>query len=387
MTGMLGNVQRNDELRRARQRRTGGWPVSAALLLAMTCLLPGCGGKEAPAPVQSSTSSPAPEAAAPPGKGTTETTASASVATTSEGGGKETKWIGKIPYDVFFDQPLAIATDTTSIAAVSTPAMNPGAAASPAPAMPASPDAGAATPSTGGGAAVNWGDVLPMPMLVEEVKLLRTNLTGNLQTVATFNKAQKPIALDGAMLAAMAAVTTLHPESVSWKPNAHFVRDLAFQINENSAGTGREPYTKTKEPFDKILVILDGGKPPEMNSPETATLSEVVYVADMMKRIELSFNNLKANINTDAKLKENAADAEREIRILLTLATLMGDKSYDNTDLPAYQGFLKRFTDGARSGVQAIHTASLSDFQAALNQIQTTCAECHQQYRGSGSGF
>lgn len=226
-----------------------------------------------------------------------------------------------------------------------------------------------------------------MGMLVEEVKLLRTSLTGNLQTVATFNKAQKPIALDGAILAALAAVTTVHPDSVSWKPNAHFVRDLAFQINENSAGTGREPYTKTKEPFDKLLVVLDGGKPPEMDSPESVPFSEVAYTSDLMKRIELSFNNLKTNINTDAKLKENAADAEREVRILLTLGTMIGDASYDNADQPAYQGFLKRFTDGARSGVQAIHTGNLPDFQAAINQIQTTCAECHQQYKGSETGF
>jgi len=325
------------------------------------------------------TANPAPESAATP-NGT-------------EGAGKETKWIGKIPYDVFYDQPLSIATDTTSVVSLS-PGENPSPASvstpSASPAMPAKPGGesagGTGTPAAGGGA-VNWGDILPMPLLVEEVKLLRTDLTGNLQTVATFNKSQKPTALDGAILAAMAMVAENHPENVSWKPNAHFIRDLAFQINENSAGTGRGPYTKTKDPFDKLLVILDGGKPPEMESPETKPYSEVVYVADMMKRIEQSFNNLKTNVNTGDRLKENAAMAERETRILLTLATLMTDKSYDNADQPKYQGFLKRFTEGARSGVQAIHTGSLEGFQAALNQIQTTCAECHQEYKGSESGF
>jgi len=357
--------------------------------------LAGCGGGGAPAPA-SGTAGTNPVAPASPAASTSPTTSPAAPAPESTASAnpnqKETKWIGNIPYDVFYDQPLNVATDTTSIGTPSSTAMaatsSAGTPASPA-AMPAqeTPAVPTATPASTGGGAINWGQVLPMPILVEEVKLLRTNLTGNLQTVATFNKAQNPIALDGAMLAAMASVASVHPDQVSWKPNAHFVRDLAFQINENSAGTGREPYTKTKEPFDKALVILDGGKPPEMDSPESVPFSEVVYVADMMKRIEKTFNDLKANINTESRLKESSANAEREMRILLTLATLMGDASYDYSDQEQYKGFLKRFTDGARSGVEAIHTSSLEGFQAALNQMQTTCAECHQQYKGSDSGF
>lgn len=386
------------------------WQVKSAGFL-LSCLLIGCGGGNstppaAPAPANTPAAAtvPAPAASAPavassnavPNTAASPAATSSATGTSVDPNHKETKWIGTIPYDVFYDQPLSIATDTTMVttpgaaaiasAGVST-ATSP-AAMAPAPGAenPGNSPSSANSASSAGGS-VNWADILPMPMLVEEVKSLRTNLTGNLQTVATFNKAQKPIALDGAMLTAMAVVAGIHPETVTWKPNAHFVRDLAFAINANSTGTGREPYLKTKDPFDKILVILDGGKPPEMESPETVPFSESVYVADMMKRIEQSFNNLKANINTEARLKEKPAEVERELRILLTLSTMMTDSSYDNADQPAYQAFLKRFTDGSRAGVMAVQTGSLEGFQAALNQLQTTCAECHQQYKGSESGF
>ncbi|WP_437227568.1 hypothetical protein SH661x_000441 [Planctomicrobium sp. SH661] len=362
--------------------------LGTALVFASTLLI-GCGQKSAsPTPAQTPAASPTTQNAAPANPAAVAVNTPAATVDPKH---KETKWIGTIPYDVFYDQPLEIATDTTviggaaptAIASTTTspPVMTP-AAASETP-MASSP---AVSPSTGG-SGVNWGEVIPMPLLVEEVKQLRTSLTGNLQTVATFNKSQKAIALDGAMLTAMAAVAAAHPENVSWKPNAHFVRDLAFQINANSAGSGREPYGKTKEPFDKILVVLDGGKPPEMESPDVVPFAESVYVADMMKRIEASFNKLKANINTDARLKEDPAGTEREMRVLLLLATMMEDASYDSADQQAYQDFLKRFTDGARAGIVSIQTGSLDGFQAALNQIQTTCAECHQQYRGSEAGF
>lgn len=309
---------------------------------------------------------------------------------------KETKWIGKIPYDVFFDQPLVIATDSTTIGTSSTAATasteSPTSAA-PSATMagmpaPAADNAPASTPAaTGTGNTVDWDEILPLPMLVEEVKLIRTRLTGNLQTVATFNRAQKPIAQDGGILAGLAALAPNYDEPLAWKDNARFVRDLAVEINENSAGTGREPYTKTKDPFDKLTVILDGGKPPEMDAPEQKPFSEVIYVSDMMKRIEQSFNLLKSNINTQDRLKENPADVERELRILMTLGTLMMDSSYDYADQPAYQNFLKSFTDGTRAGVMAVHSGSLESFQSALNQVQTTCAGCHQEFRGSGTGF
>jgi hypothetical protein len=358
--------------------------------------LAGCGGgTPAPATTTPENAPPASAAstapAAPPAAAASPATAPpAPAAAVSETGvdpeHKETKWIGKIPYDVFYDQPLAIATDTTAIGspAPSAPAANPSAMANP-PAAAATANTAPATST--GGANANWKEIIPAPILNEEVKLLRTRLTSNLQTVATFNKATKPIALDASILTAMAAVVTVDADDINWKPKAHFVRDLAFEIASSSEGSGREPFTKCKEPFEKITNMLDGGKPPEIDSKETVPFAEVVYVADMMKRIEISFNNLKSNFSTEAKLKGDQPTAERELRILMTLGTMMKDPSYDNADATKYQDFLKRFIGGTEEGVKAVKANHVEGLQAALNEIQKTCAECHQEYRGSGTGF
>ncbi|WP_437201962.1 hypothetical protein [Planctomicrobium sp. SH664] len=304
----------------------------------------------------------------------------------------ERKWIGNIPYDVFYDQPLVIAADETRLqgsSATSAPVTLPSASPATTNAMPVASPSPAAPPASTSPqpASPDWAKILPMPLLVEEVKLLRTRLTSNLQTVATFNKGAAAISQDAAVLAALATIVTTHPESVSWKPNAHHIRELAHQLSVKSSGSGREAYNGAKEPFEKLTVILDGGPPPEETVAATIPPADAVDLSDLMKRTEITFNFLKSNINTEARLKEKPADCERELRLLAAFGTLMTDKSYADAEEEKYQALAKRFTSAAAAGADASKSERYSEFQAALNQMQTSCAECHQEFRSGGAGF
>ncbi|WP_437190772.1 cytochrome c [Planctomicrobium sp. SH527] len=380
--------------------------VLVATLSLQGLFLGGCGSKPAPPAAETTPATPAAPATSPaPEASQAPTPAAQPAPAVANTGGKETKWIGTIPYDVFYDQPLVIAANSAStgtvpalpagnaIAAATTSPTSPSATqaspampATPAESMPATP---AATPSANApmGAAANWAEVIPMPILVEEIKLLRTQLTGNLQTVATYNKSFKSISLDSAVLAALAGLAEVHPEALNWKDKAHFVRDLASEISSSASGTGRDAFTKSKEPFDKLTIILDGGKAPEMESKAGAPFADNIYVADMMKRIEHSFTGLKSNFNTPARLKEDPQLIERELRLLTALGTMMTDRSYDSAEEENYQKLANQFIGGTKDALTAAKSGDLEGYQAALNKAQTSCAECHQQYRGNGSSF
>lgn len=365
-------------------------------LCLITVVVSGCGGKTEDAPTTQVDGNTAPAQADTTNEGASQSTGAGSNATATasvaapqvDPDRKETKWIGTIPYDVFYDQPLLIAADSTVIggsepvsAAVPTgtsPEMSP---AAPAEAPAASGSDGAS------GIAVNWGEIIPMPVLIEELKSIRTRLTSNLQTVATYNRSAEAIALDGAMVAAMGAIVTAHPEADVWKERGKFIRDLGYEIYSNSGESGRSAYTATEEPFIKLQTALDGGTVDGLESEDVVPFGDVVYVADMMKRIETSFNNLKANINTEARMKEAPAAVEQDLRVLAALGTMMGTESYDNADAKQYQSYVTTFVNGAMTGVNAVKAEDFEGFREGLNQIQTTCAECHQQYRGSDSGF
>lgn len=312
---------------------------------------------------------------------------------------KETKWLGDVPYDVFYEQPLTIAADTSRVGTGAVPAIpSPGATASaPGGAMatpaPAANNTPAATPATASASSsdaagnVDWKEILPMETLVEEVKLLRGKLTGNLSTLATFNQNTKSISVDGAILSAMAAIVTVHPDPVSWKDNAHIVRDLGYEVSMKAEGTGRTPFQATLEPFEKAMIVVDGGTPPQIDSEPVVPFADVVYRSEAMKRIEVSFSGLKSNINTEARMKEDPVGVERELRVITALAAMIGTEDYDSAEEAKYQEYVKTFISGGLSGVDAIKIGNFDGFQAALNQIQKTCAECHQQYLGADSAF
>ena len=299
---------------------------------------------------------------------------------------KETKWIGKIPYDVFYDQPLTIAADSTVIGG--TQPTSTGGPATPAKEM--TPDKG--TPPASGTNSlsardVDWAKVLPMPILLEELKSIRTRLTSKLQTLANYNKSEDTIALDGAMIAALGAIITVHPDADTWKERGKFIRDLGYEIYSNAGGTGRAAYKSTEEPFLKLQTAMDSGKVDGLEPEEVVPFSDVIYLGEMMLRIELIMSNLKANVNTAARMKEDPEAVERELRILFAFGKLMGTKSYDNTEAKQYQGFVAQFLEGANGSIDAVKSGNYEGFRKGLDQIQVTCAECHDQYRGKDDGF
>lgn len=307
----------------------------------------------------------------------------------------ESKWIGNIPYDVFFDQPLVVATDTRPVgnpAAVPAPPGPPGnpepeqvASVPPVNPVPMSSGNVPATPPSS--SARDWRDILPMAQLVEEVKLLRTRLGENLNTVATYNKSFKAIANDAAVLAALAAVVTEHPEAVSWKTRAPDIRDVAREIVGDSTGTGREKFVKCRDALDRLFTLLDGGTPPAQPAPATLPLAEVAQVADLMQRIESSFTSLKANVRAPGDFKNDGAKIDRETRLLLALGTLIADSSYDSADQLTYQQQASKLATGLREALTAARSNDVDAYQSALGRVQTSCAECHREYRSSNSGF
>lgn len=352
------------------------------------CVLFGCGGNSSEQDSSDSRNNPQ---AAPPAN-TTNTSVAATQqpaqAPTVDPNRKETKWIGEIPYDVFYDQPLTIAADPTVLGGAPTQDTSLSSTDTPAQSgTTGTDDSTAPSSASAASGSVDWARIMPIETIQSETKAIRARLTANLQTVATYNRNTDQIALDGAMMSALGAIITMHPNADSWKERGKFVRDLGYEVYMNTGESGRAAYQSVEEPFLKLQTALDGGTVDGVDAEEVVPFADVVYVSEMMKRIEASFNSLKANVNTADRLKEDVEGIEREARMLAALGAMMGTESYDNADAKMYQEFIKTFVDGALAAAEAAKAENYDGFRDGLNQIQTTCAECHQQYRGSESGF
>ena len=106
----------------------------------------------------------------------------------------------------------------------------------------------------------------------------------------------------------------------------------------------------------------------------------------MMKIIDKTMNDLKANIGDPKRMKEQASEVTRQLSVLHTMGVLMSDASYDAADNPEYQGYNKSFIEGAASGVEAVKTDSFDGFQGALNKMNKSCGDCHPKFRGGDGG-
>ena len=350
----------------------------------------GCSGKAPPAadPVVTPTTVAAPATGTTPVVAAPMSTTPAvatqpAVANTVDPTRPETKWIGTIPYDVFYDQPLVVASDATPVgggpASVS-PAPGEVAMVKPAGGPTTPPEAPAAA-----GSKTDWGQVMSMELAQEAVKVARSELNASLQGIPKYNAGLESIRMNSALIGMLAVIIAEHPEPANWKDKAKFIRDLCYKIQGTATEKGSGPHKATQELFEQITGILDGGKPPTMESADSVPYSESADRADMMKIIDKSMNDLKSNIGDAKRMKDQANEVTRQLSVLQALGVMMGDLSYDQADNPEYQGYTKAFIDGAAAGVEAVKADKFEDFQGALSKMNTSCSECHPKFRGGDS--
>ncbi len=324
-----------------------------------------------------------------PGKGSTEgRPTEGNVSPNAAGSG--TKWVGEIPYDVFFDQPLFVAADMRGAAATTTASSD-----SPHENEPgsftgsrdhAARDTGSDTvPAISSAASsADWRRFADIEVLNDEVKQLRNHLTGNLRTVATYNRNLDAIANDAVVLAAIAAVVAAHPDPLSWQEKANAVRNLSAQLAAQAGESGRDAFSAAQVPFEQLAEVLDGGPPPHAAAVADVPFSEIADRSELMKRIKRSFDWLKSEINSESRFRRSSDALEREASLMAVLGAIVSAECYDLSDEPQYQQFVHEFIEG---NVGMATADSYDTFTTARDRVQNSCATCHGEYALGDEGL
>jgi hypothetical protein len=287
------------------------------------------------------------------------------------------KFLDGIPYDVWYDDPLAVVANNATVA-------SPENATGDAP--PATTSDSATKPETTKPAASapggDWASYIAADQLQEESKRIRNQLKTLLQTQATYNSDFEVIKMDGAVVAALAGVVLEGGDGINWKPNAGYIRDYALQIFESAKGLGKPNYDATNAAHENLQSVFSGSIPAGATEPmPTRPFADVANRFYLMRRMKLAFEALKLNINTDVKLKSEQEQALHESMILTALAKIIMTDGYSSADEAEYQQFAKEMIERCMEATQAVKDQDFSKFQDAINKIDKTCGECHVQYR------
>lgn len=365
----------------------------ASLLLTCGC---GSGGSEAPAATEPTAAQP--QAATEQ----TQATDTANAAPVKPRGRNEVwtddngqKWFGNVPMDAFFDQPYEVASNTTATGsapaadsqpagempaeaiAAATPTAEP---AAPTPDTPSTPSTPETPPTTA--AADSWDQLIPLTDLDEEIKSIRNFMQETVSSVGNYNSSMTMIPPKVATLAALAEVARKQQESVSWKDDAAYVRNLAKKMNESPLQRGPKDHKRLQELFEGVSDILNRSKPAGLEEPPAEdSFAESAEMRSLMKRMEDAEKTLKTEIGSADALGSRKAMALHEAAILSVLAKIVTEPGYGYGDDAEFKGYGTSIVEAGQSIRAAAEAGDFAGFETAMSKVATTCQNCHSKYK------
>jgi len=351
--------------------------IAFACVLLPVSILTGCGGSEPPAaPAQPQTTK------------ATPTTPTPQVAQNTQKPPKtaakkdERKMIDGIPYDVWFDNPLAVAGNNQAVTPVALPGNSVAASPNTPPAAGAmkTPAAQSSPPAATGG--IDWKTIMPMPVLESQVKDIRNRLTKNMQSVGSYNTTYLELPTFTTTLAALAGIATEHPDDIGWKKNARHLRDLAASISTEPLMRGAKSYRKIQIPYEQMIVILNGSLPAGVpEAPEKKPLSDVASMGDLMKRSDIAYKWLKSNVGNADALKSEKEKVIEEAHLLAAIAKIITTEGYGYVDDQGFLNYANPMTEACLKMVDAAKNDNFPQFDEGLTRVYKSCTECHSEYK------
>lgn len=291
------------------------------------------------------------------------------------------KYIGRVPYDVFFDNPLEIALEGQTVdsslvqAGTSAPRRDIEAGN-----MPPSERVAATAESN---SAVDWSIQLPVSVLESEIKSARNFLNEKLQSVANYNSAVTMIPVRAAMIALLSSVASEHPGDISWKEDALYVRDLARGMNQSVLKRGPNDQRRLLRIFEDLVDTLNRSRPAGLDEPSSdVTLSDAAGMGMIMQRIKESEQWLRTEV-TNSGFSSQAQIVQHEASLMVGLGQVMTQESYGYSDDSDFLAHANRLIEAGQEMRDATEGGQFAEFELGLTKAAGSCQSCHRDYRSN----
>lgn len=361
--------------------------IVGAILLG-TCI--GCGGNSAPEPVTggSAVTSPA-SGSATTQSGTSDTSTVAAAATQNKSthardevwvDEKGQKWFGNVPMDAFFDEPYTIASDQTSLAPLPDVIRGADPVPIPVPNPVSDPIPPTAVADVGGDD--SWGSLISATALDEEVKSIRNFMNENLPAVGTFNSSMLMLPPKAAALAALAEVAAKHPDAVSWKDDAVYIRDLAKKMNSSTLERGAKDQKRLLGLFESVSDILNRSRPAGLEEPPaTDSFAEAAEMRLLMMRMDEAEKRMRTEAGTEGAMSSRKDMISHEASMMAVMAKIVTLPGYGYEDDAEFKGYAGEIVQAAQSIKVSAESNDFATYEGALSKISTTCQKCHSKYK------
>ena len=306
------------------------------------------------------------------------------------------KWFGNVPMDAFFDNAYEVASNQESIGGAvvavadadgaQEPAMTPdssegsGTTAAPASDTP-KPQTETAAAAVAGGED-SWAALISASTIDEEVKSIRNFLNENVHSVGTFNSSMLMIPPKAAALGAVAVIVMEHPESVPWKDDAKYVRDLAKKMNSSVLQRGAKDQKRIEELYDAVDATLSRSKPAGLEEPpESDSFAEVAEMRLLMMRMEEAEKRLKTEAGNESSMSEKKAMVSHEASMMAVMAKIVAMPAYGYGDDAKFTGYANEVLKASQDIKTAAESGDFAGYESAMTRVSTTCSNCHSDFK------
>ncbi len=370
--------------------RVAGWFLCG--LLTINLVLSGCGSDDE-APAENGAETPANATSAQPAS---QPAVSPNIAalpgqSTNSGGGRPPAdvrrvngrdWIGDIPLNVWYRDPLAVAGDTTPAGTNpgTNPVINPGNSVGTPVGRPPTSTNGSS--NTGGGA-VAWNDLISIKQVDGEVRNIRNRLKSRLQTPAAYNSSYLELMPHIYTLTAMALVAEDHSEQVTWSQYAKQIRALSMKMSQEKLQRNPKSYKQVQIPFEQVDDILNGNAPVGLNDvPGKVPFAEAIPdMGELMKRFEVAEKWLTVNANSENSLESRKEEIIQEVLVLAVLTKITTQEGYGYYEDEDFQAHTNPMIKACLDMAKAAEAGNYEAFDLGMSTIRKSCTECHADYR------
>jgi len=294
------------------------------------------------------------------------------------------KWFGNIPYDVFYDHPYEVAANQTPLNGqpqIPNPDVDPLMDTTPGDNDPGESPSPTPDNSASDGIAVTWDQLIDVQTLDDEVKSIRNFFNENLQTVGNFNSSMLMIPPKAATMAILAEVALQHPQEVSWKEDAGYIRDLASQMNAETLQRGAKTQRRLLALYENISDTLNRSRPAGLEEPQPVdSFADVAEMRMVMMRMEAAANRMRTEAGSEGAFTTNKDMVRHEAALLAAMSHTVTLPGYGYADDEQFVGFGQKVANAARSIVAAADAGDFATYDLSLSTISTTCQACHSEY-------
>lgn len=296
------------------------------------------------------------------------------------------KHLGSVPYDAFFDEPYVVASNNTALngASPTEVAPVPGGMGTTSPPATATETETVIVTEAAEPAAGAWDEFVSSEVMNSEITEVRNFLGSTLQSVGSYNSSLAMIEPKVASLAVLSAIAIEHPADVSWKEDAHYVRDLAKRMIEVPLQRGKPDQARLQKLYENMADIFNRSRPADLEvPPEDDGFSDAAAMSSVMKRMKHAEQKMRTEAGTESAFTSKKEMIRHEASILRTFTHVIAREEYGYGDDEEFVGFANGIMEAALAIQTATEANDFESYELSLSRISTNCQQCHSVFKNN----